>query len=114
MTHGGAQQNNVHRSKQSLLILQPSKRIGGAGNSLPVDLMTDQLNFKDDEVYGNYMYTVESTMLGGLLERPPTIGDAENIEENMEINGMMNELFSLSQTVGDISCNKNVISIYEI
>ena len=111
MTHDGVQQNDGRRSKRRRLLLQPSLQLGGLGDRLPVDRMTDQLNYEDDEEDGHYMSTVESTIPADLLERPRTLFDVDDIEENMGIHGMMDELFSISQTVGDNACNK-ILSVF--
>lgn len=92
MTHDGAQQNDGSRRTKSF-DLQPSHKIDGVGDILPVDRMTDQFNYEEDEEDQHNISTVQSTIPKDILERPPNLGDAENIKESVEINGMMDELF---------------------
>ena len=111
MIHDGMERNDGRRNKRRRLDLPPSHQLGGLGDRLPVDRMTSQLNYEEIEEDGDYISAVESTIPADLRGIPPGNADFENVEGNMEMNSMVDEVFSLSQAIGENACNK-ILSVF--
>lgn len=97
---------------KEVVILQPSHQIGGVDDRLPLDRMTERWNSEYDEEDDHLISTVESSIPEELLEIPHSLGYTENIEDNVEINGMIDESLYLSQTVGD-NYSGRMLSIFK-